>query len=233
MMRIAEEIEPDSILIENVPGLISVDDGFVIKQIENKLSSLGYAVKFKVMNAADYGVPQHRKRLIIVGTRNEVEFEFPLPTHDGGPNPYVSAGTAIGDLDDGRIQRGSLSIGGKYGYLIDKIPEGMNYLFYTKEAGHPKPLFKWRSKYWHFLLKLARDRPSSTIQASPGPFVGPIHWRNRHLTLQEAKRLQTLPDRLRVIGTQHVAWQQIGNAVPPLLARTIGTELRIALDGVT
>jgi DNA (cytosine-5)-methyltransferase 1 len=132
---------------------------------------------------------------------------------------------AIGDLDDGITHRGSESIGGKYGHLIDRIPEGMNYQFYTKEAGYPKPKFEYRSKYWHFLLKLARNKPSSTIQASPGPFVGPIHWRNRHLTLHEAKRLQTLPDSLKTSDNPNVAWRQVGDAVPPLLASQVGAKL--------
>jgi DNA (cytosine-5)-methyltransferase 1 len=225
MTRFAEEIEPDSVLIENVPGLASVSEGSVVRRLARDLSDIGYSVGYRILDAADFGVPQHRKRLFIIGTKHENQFSFPVPTHGRNRTPFVTAKMAIGDLDDGVTHCGSESIGGKYGRLIDKIPEGMNYQFYTKEAGHPRPKFVYRSKYWHFLRKLARNQPSSTIQASPGPFVGPIHWRNRHLTLLEAKRLQTLPDALRTSEDPNIAWGQVGNAVPPLLASRIGASL--------
>ncbi len=225
MVRLADETEPMIILIENVPGLLSAEGGCVIRQLVKDLAGLGYSVEYSLLDSASYGIPQRRKRLFVVGTRADIRFEFPSPTHGAGLNPYATAKDAIGDLDDGITHRGADSIGGKYGHLMDAIPEGMNYLYYTKEAGCPKPRFKWRSKYWHFLLKLDRNQPSSTIQANPGPYVGPIHWQNRHLTLREAMRIQTLPDKTRVSGSKCSSWQQVGNAVPPLLALAVGHQL--------
>lgn len=225
MVRLADETEPRIILIENVPGLLSAEGGCVIRQLVKDLAGLGYSVEYSLLNSASYGIPQRRKRLFVVGTRTDARFEFPSPSHGPGLNPYVTAKDAIGDLDDGITCRGADSIGGKYGHLVDAIPEGMNYLYYTKEVGYPKPRFRWRSKYWHFLLKLDRNQPSSTIQANPGPYVGPIHWRNRHLTLREAMRIQTLPDEIKVSGSRGTAWQQIGNAVPPVLAEAVGRQL--------
>ena len=72
-------------------------------------------------------------------------------------------------------------MGGKYGHLLPDIPPGDNYLYYTAQRGHPDPQFGWRSRYWSFLLKLSPDKPAPTIQAQPGPYVGPFHWENRRL----------------------------------------------------
>ena len=72
-------------------------------------------------------------------------------------------------------------------------PPGDNYLFYTAKRGHPEPLFKWRGKYWSFLLKLSPDKPSPTIQAQPGPYIGPFHSDNRRLRVAEIKKLFTYP----------------------------------------
>jgi DNA (cytosine-5)-methyltransferase 1 len=112
-------------------------------------------------------------------------------------------------------------VNGLYGHLLPAIPPGDNYLFYTKKRGHPEPLFKWRGKYWSFLLKLAPDKPSPTIQAQPGPYIGPFHWENRRLRVPEIKRLFTYPDEFDVVGGRVSAQAQLGNSVPPLLARKV------------
>jgi len=100
-------------------------------------------------------------------------------------------------------------------------PPGENYLHYTAERGHPDPRFTWRSRYWSFLLKLHPDRPSPTIQAQPGPNVGPFHWDNRRLRVGEAKRLFTFPDSFEFVGSRASVQAQLGNAVPPLLAHRV------------
>jgi DNA (cytosine-5)-methyltransferase 1 len=98
---------------------------------------------------------------------------------------------------------------------------GENYLYYTAERGHPDPVFTWRSRYWSFLLKLSPDRPAPTIQAQPGPNVGPFHWENRRLRVPELKRLFTFPDDFAFVGRRSSVQAQIGNSVPPLLARQV------------
>ncbi len=95
----------------------------------------------------------------------------------------------------------------------------------------PRPLFEWRSRYWNFLLKLAPEQPSPTIQAQPGPWVGPFHWASRRLRLAEIKRLQTFPDDYEIVGTRRSAQIQIGNAVPPLLAECLATSLASSVRG--
>ncbi|MBX6723826.1 MAG: DNA cytosine methyltransferase, partial [Dactylosporangium sp.] len=100
-------------------------------------------------------------------------------------------------------------------------PPGDNYLFYTKKRGHPDPQFKWRGKYWSFLLKLSPNSPSPTIQAQPGPYIGPFHWENRRLRVGELKRLFTYGDDFEFVGSRASVQAQIGNSVPPLLAERV------------
>ena len=117
-------------------------------------------------------------------------------------------------------------VNGKWGHLLPEIPPGGNYLHYTKELGHPAPLFKWRSRYWTFLLKLDPGRPSPTLQGQPGPYVGPFHWDNRRLRLPELKRLHGFPDDYHLQGSRRDAQLQVGNAVPPRLAEVVAAAIR-------
>jgi DNA (cytosine-5)-methyltransferase 1 len=117
------------------------------------------------------------------------------------------------------------AVRGKWGYLLPDIPPGDNYLYFTAERGHPEPLFTWRSRYWSFLLKLSPDRPAPTIQAQPGPNVGPFHWENRRLRVPELQRLFTYPDDLAFVGRRASIQAQIGNSVPPLLARRVAEKV--------
>ena len=86
--------------------------------------------------------------------------------------------------------------------------------------------FKWRSRYWSFLLKLSPKEPSWTIQASFSNNMGPFHWRNRFLRINEIKRIQTFPDNYKLTGDFRDQWRLIGNAVPPLLAKVISKEIK-------
>jgi len=141
---------------------------------------------------------------------------------------FARARKVIGDLDRD-YEDDELKVGGKWGHLLPEIPPGDNYLFFTEKRGHPNPIFAWRSKYWSFLLKLSPDKPSWTIQAQPGPYVGPFHWKNRRLTISEIKRLQTFPDDYIIYGNRKSAHRQLGDAVPPLLAEKIGESIRYQL----
>jgi len=123
------------------------------------------------------------------------------------------------DPEPGEVLRG------QYSNLLPAIPPGENYLHYTVERGHPEPLFKWRSRYWSFLLKLDPGRPSPTIQAQPGPNVGPFHWENRRLRVGEIKRLFTFPDEFELVGSRASIQAQLGNAVPPLLAEKVAAKI--------
>ena len=113
--------------------------------------------------------------------------------------------------------------------MLPGIPPGDNYLFYTERRGHPEPVFEWRSRYWSFLLKLDPSRPAPTIQAQPGPNVGPFHWENRRLRVPELRRLFTYPDDFQFAGKRSAIQYQVGNSVPPLLAQRVAEQVAAAL----
>ena len=119
---------------------------------------------------------------------------------------------------------------GKWAGLLKSIPEGKNYLWHTPR-GAGEPLFGWRTRYWSFLLKLAKDRPSWTIQAAPGPATGPFHWKSRLLSIEEVARLQTFPIDYEFTGDRRSMLRQIGNAVPCAIGELLGLEIRRQLLG--
>lgn len=235
-LRVLDEARPQAFLLENVYGLAYRNHNAPwFEKLLTTCRRLGYIVVERVILAADYGVPQRRQRIFIMGSLDR-EPAFPAPTHSGPHEtrkawdtsllPHVTTGQAIGDL----VGRGDLhepgeDVNGQYGHLLPGIPPGDNYLFYTAKRGHPAPLFTWRSRFWSFLLKLDPKQPSPTIQAQPGPYVGPFHWENRRLRLPEIKRLQTFPDDYEIVGSRRSAQVQVGNAVPPLLAEQIARSL--------
>ena len=234
--RIVKELKPQAFVMENVRGLVSSNGGRDLALLERRFRRMGYRVSYFVLNAADYGVPQCRHRLFVVGLDGATPVP-PEPTHAAKDSPrkglktHATAKDAIGRLDEGVNRKGGEAIGGMYGHLMDRIPPGMNYLYYTRRHNPKKPLFRWRSKFWTFLLKMDPARPSHTIQANPGPYVGPFHWRNRRLTLEEIERLQGLPPHWRVLGRTKpeytsAAWRQVGNAVPPKLAEAVAAKTR-------
>jgi DNA (cytosine-5)-methyltransferase 1 len=235
-LRILREARPRAFLFENVFGLAYRNhNAFWLKRLLSMFRDLGYHVDHRVLLAADYGVPQRRQRLFILGSRDGAP-AFPAPTHSGPHETrrhwdeslprHVSSGEAIGDLaarDD--FAEPEEIVAGTYAHLLPEIPPGDNYLYFTAKRGHRRPLFNWRSRYWNFLLKLHPAQPSPTIQAQPGPWVGPFHWNDRRLRLPEIKHLQTFPARYQVVGSRRSAQIQIGNAVPPLLAEQIAGSL--------
>jgi DNA (cytosine-5)-methyltransferase 1 len=187
-----------------------------------------------VLNAADFGVPQLRRRLFVVGSRDRTPFIFPKGTHvaegdqDDKKKPlHLTAWDALHNLKL-RKSDGDLALRGKWASLLPTIPEGQNYLWHTDRGGG-EPLFGWRRRYWSFLLKLAKSMPSWTIQAQPGPATGPFHWENRRLSAREMARLQTFPDNVKIVGTYADAQRQIGNAVSSLLAEILAREISIQL----
>lgn len=239
-LRVLEEALPHAFLLENVEGLAyeGKDEGLklLLEAIEsiNRRTKSRYRPVVHVMNAAEYGVPQLRTRVIIVGARDGGLFRFPLPRFAENPDlarpfRYRTAWDAIGDIHpEGKED---LRVRGKWADLLPSIPEGKNYLFHT-ERDKGLPLFGWRRRYWSFLLKLAKDLPSWTIQAQPGPAIGPFHWENRRLSTRELCRLQTFPDDVFICGGRTSIQRQIGNAVPSLLGEVIGREMRHQLLGL-
>jgi DNA (cytosine-5)-methyltransferase 1 len=234
-LKTLELLQPRAFLLENVAGLAYGVHREALELILSTAESLGYACTHRKLNAADYGVPQIRERYIVLGSR-EGPVDFPPPTHskpsagalasDGLP-PWRTAGEVLADLDtdDNANDEGHFA-GGQYHDLLCEIPPGDNYLYLTAKRGHPNPTFEWRKRYWSFLLKLSPEMPSWTIQARRSNNMGPFHWRNRILRIEEIKRLQTFPDAWYLAGRIEDQWRQVGNAVPPRLAEALGQALR-------
>lgn len=244
-LRVLRDIKPRAFLLENVPGLAYKGKSEGLDLLRKTVASINrqagtsYNVSFQVLNAAEYGVPQQRERIFIVGSREGLELEFPSPTHtlpasqmslgDTQLEAFHTAWDAIGDLEGEKITD-DLMVGGRWADLLPSIPEGSNYLHHT-DRGEGLPLFGWRRRYWSFLLKLAKDLPSWTLTAQPGSAIGPFHWKNRRLSVREMCRLQTIPDHFEVQGSYRAAQRQIGNAVPSALAEVLGTAIRQQLLG--
>ena len=231
-LRILEDVRPKAFLLENVRGLAYGVHREALSHILATAERLGYSTTWQIVNAADYGAPQIRERCLVMGSLKG-EIAPPKATHakEVGENSklkaWVTAGEVLFDLDtDENGNDDGHFAGGQHHELLRGIPPGENYLFYTEERGHKKPVFKWRSRYWSFLLKLSPALPSWTIQARRSNNMGPFHWRNRILRIEEIKRLQTFPDKFLLAGNIERQWRQIGNAVPPLLGKHFGRAIK-------
>lgn len=233
--RVLRDLKPRYFVLENVYALTYKNQQSRphFERLLKEIDEYGYDFHWDVLNAANFGVPQARPRLIIVGAPKGARTpHLPNPTHGGRwerqdvgkvGTPHRTAGEALAGLKP--IPEPTDRVAGQYGHLLPGIPPGGNYLHYTAERGCPDPLFGWRSRYWSFLLKLDPAKPSPTIQAQPGPYVGPFHWDNRRLRVAELKRLFTFPDDFELVGSRNSIQSQLGNSVPPLLARTVITAL--------
>jgi DNA (cytosine-5)-methyltransferase 1 len=244
-MRCVRDLLPRAFLLENVHGISysGKEEGFLLlerltREI-NRSEGVSYTLSWTVLDATSYGVPQARVRFFLVGHRDGALFRFPPPTHvatetspqtrllaQSDMRPLATAWDAIGGFRPPRDE--DLRVRGRWADLLPSIPEGQNYLWHTNRGGG-LPLFGWRTRFWSFLLKLAKDRPSWTIQAQPGPAIGPFHWENRRLSFEEMARLQTFPKNLRYVGSRVSVQRQLGNAVPSLLAEVLARAIRSQL----
>lgn len=285
-LRFVEALRPKTVLVENVPGIVSMGKGTVVSAIYDEFSSLGYQLHHMILYAAHYGVPQMRWRTIFLGSRKGVPLpQFPHPTHeangranftgsrqlcfnllpadglfDNGLSHYTTVKDAISDLP---------AIGSGEGYEEYDYPrrpqsryqeycrEGSTVLYNHRAPGlqpinmermkYVKPGGSWRDIPFELLPKgLQRARRSdhtrrygrldpeglsTTIMTKCDPHWGTFfHYsQDRVITVREAARLQSFPDRFRFQGSLVQQYQQVGNAVPPLLGKAIGEEVRKAL----
>ncbi|NUL44593.1 DNA cytosine methyltransferase [Cellulosimicrobium funkei] len=239
-VRVVRESRPEAFILENVQGLTYKTHKEQFERLLKSLGELGYNPQWKVLLAADFGVPQLRRRVFVVGRRDGQKFEFPEPTHSGWSErdrkidptkiPHVTASQSFADLP--RLVPASLDeiVEGQYGELASEVPPGQNYLWHTDRYGG-RNHFEWRSRYWTFLLRLDPNRPSTTLQAQPGPWVGPFHWENvrtatgadraRRLRINEMLRLMSFPDDFKIGGSRSDVQRQLGNAVPLELGKAV------------
>lgn len=231
--RMLEYFKPKGFLFENVRGILYANKSNDWNNVLSAFQALGYVLKYRVLDAADYGVAQHRERVLLVGYK-QGEFFYPRPTH--GPNSgdgkkHVSAQEALDGVEITALQK-LLPNGGKYDHLLKDVPPGMNYLYYTKEMGHPEPKFAWRSKFSDFLYKADPLSPTKTIVAKMGKYSGPFHWEGRRLATEELRRLQGFPDDFVITGSRIEQVQQIGNSVVPHMAYNMALAVRKTIFGL-
>lgn len=239
-VRVVREAKPEAFILENVQGLTYKTHKAQFDRLLRGLGDLGYNPQAKVLLAADYGVPQLRRRVFVVGRRDGVRFAFPEPTHSGWSErdrkidatkiPHVTAAQAFENLPYLAPLPEDEIVEGEYGELAADIPPGQNYLWHTDRYGG-RNHFQWRSRYWTFLLRLDPNRPSTTLQAQPGPWVGPFHWENvrtssgaaraRRLRVNEMLRLMSFPDDFKISGSRADVQRQLGNAVPVELGKAV------------
>ncbi|MFI5845610.1 DNA cytosine methyltransferase [Catenuloplanes sp. NPDC051500] len=228
MLDLVDAFQPRALLIENVAGFLRGEISalpFICDRLAeiNAKHGTAYELHAQIIDSADYGVPQRRNRVIGIATRDGKPIDPPAPTHAHAP---IRAWDAIGDL------REVIDLPpnqGSYAALLPSIPEGKNYQYLTARGGGEE-LFGYRTRYWSFLLKLAKDLPAWTLAASPGPSTGPFHWDNRPLTARECLRLQSFPDEWKLAGPYRQQIKQAGNATPPLLAEVVGRTLLAVLN---
>ncbi|MEP7043728.1 MAG: DNA cytosine methyltransferase [Dokdonella sp.] len=234
-VRAVDEIRPTAFLMENVSGLASPRFHGYLEETVERLECLGYDVSWQVLNSADYGVPQKRLRLFIVGVPKGTSFHFPKPTHGSGrKKPYVTVGDALADCPEDEPNRAKV--------VYAKNPV-------LRKSSHSGMLLNGKGR------PLDVDAPSLTIPASAGgnrthvldpkgilkkyhaqlmkggaPRSGVIA-DCRRLTVRESARLQSFPDSFDFQGRRNQKYGQIGNAVPPTFARAVGESILKAISG--
>lgn len=252
--RVLSIIKPRAFVFENVTGILSMDGGNLFKNVQREFADLGYDLRFKVLNALDYGVPQARERVILVGFLGENKFEYPAPTHGEGKLPYVTLKEAIGDLpvigsgeSNNSYMTGAtnefLKFVRKNGTTVateHSSPKNGAHLIkimQTLKDGQSKDDLpediRPKSGYGNTYAKLWWDKPSTTITRN---FACPsssrcIHPRDsRAMSIREGARLQSFPDDYLFYGSDGMKRLEIGNAVPPLLSVAIAKQMLKSLE---
>ena len=228
-LRIVEELQPDGFLLENVESLLHPKNAQAVSDLKEAIDKLGYKFIVYRADALDFGVPQKRKRVFFIASRKGIIGE-PIQTHGDELEllikkdllPHERVIDWIGKFDtDKYFEAEELTTGKTYDEELKQIPPGQNYFALTERSGHPNPKFEANKRFWNFLLKLHPNKPSWTIAAQPGPWVGPFHWNNRRLRVPESAAIQTFPEDYHFVGTRRSIQKQIGNAVPSLLGKAI------------
>lgn len=248
MVKIAEILQPKVVLLENVPGLLTLYKGKAAERIYEDFQEIGYSMQSKILYAPEYGIPQIRRRVFFVGTLDGINFDYPEPllTDD---KDYVTCEEAIGDLPSRESSIGSEEdqylgpsktkyqkfirdgaqvlhnhVGTNHTKLvkdtISLVPEGGNYKDLPEGWGESR-------KYNEAWTRYHSQRPSKTIDTG---HRNHFHYKyNRVPTVRENARLQSFKDTFIFTGNKTSQYRQVGNAVPPLWGYYLGLKVKEAL----
>lgn len=230
--------KPRAFVLENVPNLVSMAAGQIKDLILKDFTGLGYDVKYKVLLASDYGVPQNRRRVFFVGVRGKNAFEFPVPTA-----ARVTCSQALSDLPEESVpdggayvtppeskyqaasRRGCVKIYNHQATVHEEktvstialVPDGGNYKDLPSHLRNTRRVNIAWTRY-------SSDKPSYTIDTGHRHH---FHYKyNRIPTVRESARLQSFPDSFIFYGTRTSQYKQVGNAVPPLMAEKMAAALK-------
>lgn len=214
IFRCLKQVKPKFVVVENVKGLIQLYQGKFFKRILNNFRRCGYDVKWQLLNAKDFGVPQNRERVFIVATLKKLnlEYEFPKPTHGTHKKPYVTLKDAISDLPKPKKEEYCLQKKWPFFYMSrNRRRRWSEVSFAIQTRGENIPLhpscppmkFKKRDTY--------------VFTKSKKPY--------RRLSTRECARIQTFPDSFKFSEGKQCQYKIIGNAVPPLLAKKIAKSI--------
>jgi DNA (cytosine-5)-methyltransferase 1 len=217
------ESRSDGFVFENVASLAAPRTRPLLDAFIRRAEDHGYHARLVRANAVEYGAPQRRERVFVLGTKHG-RAVVPGPTHTLDPRqdperrPAVTCGRVLAPYRGRRYFEPEEVVTGRWAEHLRAVPPGWNYKAHTAWGGHPNPTFVTETRFWNFLLKLSPDRPSWTIPANPGPWTGPFHWDTRRLRTPELAALQGFPHGYKFVGSRRERVRQIGNAAPPLLA---------------
>lgn len=221
-VRVVDWVRPKCFVMENVNYLRTQYGGRYEREIVSAFERLGYNVSVETLNAADYGVPQIRKRVFFVGTKSDAPFAWPLPTHGVPGQPHASVWSVISDLRrerDDIANHTFLNHGETVVARYKLVPEGGRM---PPPSELPEEIR--RKNFGNTYKRLHRKKPSLTLV--PGNNAFPIHpVEHRSLTPREAARIQTFPDEHILFGTRAEQCKLVGNAVPPMLAQALGASV--------
>jgi len=253
--RILQILQPKAFVFENVVGILSMDKGRLFARVQEAFEELGYSLKYQILDAVNYGVPQHRERVILVGFKGNNPFEYPMPTHGEGLIPYVALKDAFADLPSLKSGESAtqylceptnafLGFVRKDGVALVEhdAPKNGEHLVRLMQAlgdGQSKDdlpeELRPKSGYPNTYAKLWWERPSTTVTRN---FACPsssrcIHPRDsRAMTIREGARLQSFPDDYKFYGGKGMKRLEIGNAVPPLLSQEIAKQMLKAMEKI-